>query len=851
MSNVAVFKFKFDTECKGYVGSAAFGANLIFAGSKSNTTSGADISTLGVTAFRYPGGSVTERHFDYRNPNIAVNDSSLHYDNDPSTTPTALAVDKFVPLSEFLSIEEQAGRLATFVLPTRNFVTRSVPEGDQPRPVNNVAISDFKAFLSSLLASPSTDGKKHAIDGIKAFEIGNEYWGSGEMTSSEYGKVVSAVIKAANEVFSEAGISRNERPDFIVQMGAPWGAEFKSGGKYDNMSRDYINGLMAKYNMTSSDFTASGELKWDAKVKLSNLDIISNLSAEARGSISGVTEHFYYTKSDDVFAQTSHSLNYIDVDYSIWKHFLGYNIDLHITEWNIKSSNTQMLGLAGAGALIEQFEYMVRLGAKSAFVWPYQLNTANDLGDMRGDVQSLSPLGAAYKLMSDSLVGTYLLESNISGGDLEVNAYYSSEKFVFFASSRSDISKSISLDFSDIVSTYDTISGVKIGVDLSTSDGRHWTPSGVVQVDYYREHDVKALLTQYSERDLGSASNITFSLDPYEVIRIEFNLHKSSRFIGSPGSDIWSGGLGYDSAQGGGGGDTLLGHLGNDTLDGGDGDDILNGGIGHDLLSGGAGCDYIFGGNDNDTISGGGGRDKVFGGAGNDHCYGGKDGDCIYGADGDDVIYGEDGKDQIFGGNGSDQMYGGADNDQLYGGSDNDWIYGGNDNDQIYGGNGNDRLFGQSGNDVIYGGNGSDAIFGGDGHDRLYGGIDNNQIYGGNGCDRIFGGLGNDTISGGEGDDWLFGMKGDDLIHGGGGSDWFVFYAGFGEDVIVDFKDNVDTIILSRALWGGANLTPAQVLSEFSTVIGASATFDFGTGDTVTVRGVHSANQIIDDLQFI
>ncbi len=72
-------------------------------------------------------------------------------------------------------------------------------------------------------------------------------------------------------------------------------------------------------------------------------------------------------------------------------------------------------------------------------------------------------------------------------------------------------------------------------------------------------------------------------------------LDTNDTFIGTPGPDVFSGGVGNDTMIGKGGKDKLKGDSGNDGLDGSGGKDKLNGGLGDDTLTGGKGGDaFVF-----------------------------------------------------------------------------------------------------------------------------------------------------------------------------------------------------------------------------------------------------------------
>ncbi|MGQ0567141.1 MAG: S8 family serine peptidase [Gemmobacter sp.] len=147
-----------------------------------------------------------------------------------------------------------------------------------------------------------------------------------------------------------------------------------------------------------------------------------------------------------------------------------------------------------------------------------------------------------------------------------------------------------------------------------------------------------------------------------------------------------------------------------------------------------------------------------------------------------------------------------------------------------------------SGNDLLTGGRGNNIMIGHYGNDKLNGFRGNDLVEGSVGNDRIDGGIGNDTVNGG---------LGVDVMTGGDGNDTFIFGAGARRDIITDFQDNVDTIQFSRALWAG-NLSVAQVIGTFATVVGTNVVFDFGVHElTVNFAAAPSTAIFLDDIVIV
>lgn len=236
--------------------------------------------------------------------------------------------------------------------------------------------------------------------------------------------------------------------------------------------------------------------------------------------------------------------------------------------------------------------------------------------------------------------------------------------------------------------------------------------------------------------------------------------------------------------EGGSSADTVFGNAANNTLNGNSGNDVLRGNTGNDTINGGAGADDLYGGSGNDDVNGGTGSDEIVGSSGRDD------------------LRGEDGNDDIEGGSEADELRGQA---------------------------GEDELWGNEGGDYISGGSGDDRLFGGAARDFMYGGQDDDRIAGEDGSDRLYGQSGDDYLIGGADTDWLY---------GGTGEDQFLFGENFDKDLVRDFENNVDTILINDNLWSGTK-TVQDVLDDYAVRDGADVVFDFGNGDILIVENTN------------
>lgn len=362
--------------------------------------------------------------------------------------------------------------------------------------------------------------------------------------------------------------------------------------------------------------------------------------------------------------------------------------------------------------------------------------------------------------------------------------------------------------------------------------------------------------TDRGERLLGSeTSDVIVAGAGDDIVR---GRGGNDTISGGAGNDILSGGTGDDVLSGGAGNDHLFGDAGNDTIIAGPGFDVVDGGAGLDTIRfEGLSADFVFGrtavnvyrltsldgtvsttfGNtveflsfDDITIDvriagpsssfvGTAGNDTLTGFATNDTIFGYSGNDRLNGLLGNDVLHGGDGNDTLDGGVGSDMMRGGAGNDFYIVDNVGDVVdetdpssgldSGGTDtvNSSVSFalGAGVENL-GLSGSAAIDGsGNAlANRLTGNAAANRLDGGEGNDTLNGNVGDDVLIGGNGSDNLSGGEGNDILRGGSGSDTLTGGNGADRFVFdSAGTGRDLISDFQQGSDRIVLDSGVFSG------------------------------------------------
>ncbi|WBU55502.1 M10 family metallopeptidase [Paracoccus sediminicola] len=347
--------------------------------------------------------------------------------------------------------------------------------------------------------------------------------------------------------------------------------------------------------------------------------------------------------------------------------------------------------------------------------------------------------------------------------------------------------------------------------------------------------------------DRGGRDKLDFSRDAYGV-DIDLTPGAASTAFGVTGSIVIERKTLIENVIGSYHDDKLAGNWAGNFISGRGGDDVILGRDGNDLLLGGDGNDRIGGGNGNDRLRGGAGNDKLSGDAGNDRLRGEAGRDRVEGKKGNDELHGNNGSDKLIGGSGNDKLYGGNHSDVLIGDSGRDRVDGGKHDDKLEGGGGHDTLRGGNGDDLLYGGNHNDILIGGGGSDRLFGGKHDDQLRGYSGNDTLAGQKGDDRVLGGDGNDRIISESGIDRVTGGAGADEFVFKGGM--QIITDFRDDLDELLIDRGALGYGGLSKSQVISR-AEVDDGDTIIDLGNGDKIKLLGVDNPNDLYDDLIFI
>ena len=158
----------------------------------------------------------------------------------------------------------------------------------------------------------------------------------------------------------------------------------------------------------------------------------------------------------------------------------------------------------------------------------------------------------------------------------------------------------------------------------------------------------------------------------------------------------------------------------------------------------------------------------------------------------------------------------------------------------LFGSDRADRICGTQRADAISALDGADKVAAGNGADRVSGGDGDDRIEGGDGDDALAGDDGNDALDGGRGNDILAGGAGCDTLSGGRGSDQFVFAAGSGKDVVLDFNASEDEIVFAGVTLNGIAVVDLDDAAAAATAYGRHGVkYTFDGGETLVLLDGH------------
>ncbi|KMK68482.1 calcium-binding protein [Puniceibacterium sp. IMCC21224] len=657
-------------EVSGIVGDQAtngiFGGNILAPrGYTEGEGSYSDLVTdLGVTSMRYPGGSLTEEYFDIANPDATIvvgNENGLE--------------QSFIPLSDFMQMADEVGASVTIVLPTRTMLSSQVDANGDRLP--GFDEEELRDFVHDVVTGVYGEAE------VAAFEIGNEYWGSGRMNSMEYGRLsaeMSAVIDDELRLVSDTIGAATGDVDVVIQMGTDFDYASLNEHYADWDAADVVADLNEKYDLDldSDIIRGNGQPNWSV---ISNEIIMSSFEDGEIDHIDGIVSHTY-SKEPAVSGQRGYQLDIIN---GTWGEEYE-DLDIYVTEWNQSGSSAAFerdedYGLFQAHEMLNMVEEFVASGVDAAYAWPLLQNSDNSLS-MGFSHTALTAPGVMFRLMSDTIPGKTMLDLDPASdateadlGDLDVHAFHGNGELVFFLASTASETEETEIDLANLITGFDSMSVQVLGVADGEAAGSNSSTAVLREENPEDVHDNGFLTVRLEPGEIMQV--VITGIAPTEAFQEYTGIVEQSQTPVLPAQQEALADSAEDDVDEAPVPTTtrevdldeyialkpwqhhIKGHKGDDTLIGTQGADTLNGGRGDDSVVGNAGDDDLRGRIGDDTLKGGSGNDRLFGEGGNDYLKGGKGADILLGDDGDDTLLGGQNGDILLPGAGTNEVTGG------------------------------------------------------------------------------------------------------------------------------------------------------------------------------------------------
>jgi hypothetical protein len=471
---------------------AHFGANILSTRDRlgENGTYDEAVDYLGVGTIRYPGGSLTERYFDITDPDQSLTQHHLTGADQP-----------LLPFSEFMEFAESTGRSVLIVLPTATQLgTTRDSSGNRFEAIDEAALRDFvRDTLDGLYGSPR----------IAGFEIGNEYWDSGQMTSVEYGRVASAMAwivddEINNHPYFEARFAETK---IHVQMGSENGYAGLSE-RYTGTAQEQLDQFSREFGLElKGDYIQSnGKISWP---KIANLLVIREFDLpEERAAVDGVVAHVYSRGETEI---SSHSFELRTIAKTWAEEFP--DAKPVVTEWNVRAPGRDAqteFGLVQAAEMLDLVEAFGLYEVSAAYVWAVQQGSQSNLAGDEGS-PAMKVGGAFFNMMSETLPGTRAIvldgagrrESEIALENAEVHSFAGPEKLVLYLqSTNTDATADTTIDLAGLITGFDSITMTKLGVMPGDAVGSSTATPVLTELDPADHYDNGILSVTLSPREI-------------------------------------------------------------------------------------------------------------------------------------------------------------------------------------------------------------------------------------------------------------------------------------------------------------------------------------------------------------
>ena len=318
------------------------------------------IDQMNANSLRFPGGTISEEHFDITDPDAGRMVNVMHLIHPhliPARTNGVPVERTMTPLSDYISYVNELEGEPVIVLPTYRFFDQNT------RGLTVNAQGDIRTFVRELLSDEYGEVGKVTI------EIGNEFYQSRfNWNDTEFGAVQAAIARFISSEARNMGL--REDLTLLAQSGR---------------SLEQNQKLAAFFNGQSD-------------------------------TIEGVTHHIYGTSAaGNPLAVGDNIPDRFNGIKQGWGPVLGRDFDIAVTEWNVGENgpnSSPISGLERTAPLLHMFSEMVRNGADMAQIWSARVDGPSGLAMRREDAGELTPTGHFYSMLSESTHGLNLVNGN-------------------------------------------------------------------------------------------------------------------------------------------------------------------------------------------------------------------------------------------------------------------------------------------------------------------------------------------------------------------------------------------------------------------------------------------------------
>lgn len=452
---------------------------------------------LNITFLRFPGGSVTETYYSIAEPDLVTF-------IDPATgEPVTLT-----PFSDFMGFAADEDLPVTITLPTREALTDDRDDnGDRFAAIDTPLL---RQFVTDALSGRFGDAH------IAAFEIGNEYWGSGRMTAVEYGRVSSETAHILRDILDGLSDRYELRPDIHVQMGTNFNVS-SLDERYPGPTEETLTALSEDYGLafTQEVVRNSGEIDW---TRVNNQLVLAAYdTAEEIAAVDGVVVHLF-SRDPALPGQRDFQLGVVQ---EMWvQSGLFDDLSIYVSEWNQSGSSSEFerrvdYGLYQAQEMLNILEAFSFWEVDRAAVWPLIQNTTNALA--KGwSYDGLTPAGEFFRIVSEVLPGlspidfdpANRIETELVVGDLSIHGFHAEEQLELFVGSRATDVVQTEIDLSPLIRAAGLPEAVLLGVLSGQAPG---------------DNASTAVLTSLPREDLLTDTALHVTLSPGEILHLSFD----------------------------------------------------------------------------------------------------------------------------------------------------------------------------------------------------------------------------------------------------------------------------------------------------------------------------------------